>query len=187
MKRNFKRKCFFIHFSSQIKYIAMSILPALITSLFCIYFLMKTSELTLQAERVKLSIITSTLNANIEGLETTQNPEETIRKIEKIKQEVSSLNKILDITYYNTFNEWRKTKTRLLTGLFFILILVGIIALLYSHRIAGPIKRIKYCVEMFTEGKDTSYVHVRGYDEFKELAESLEKLRRYLKTKNILK
>ncbi len=75
----------------------------------------------------------------------------------------------------------------MLYGLFFILLFVGAISLLYSHRIAGPIIRLKNYIALFSEGKDVPNIQIRHYDEFKELADSLEKLRNNLKSKGVLK
>lgn len=182
-----KRKKYFIHPSSQLKYIFMSVLPALVTSLFCVYFLIRTGELTLRAEKAKLSVQVTSFNSTIQDLKTAQYPPEIIDKIQKLKKELVTLNNVLSITYFDTINEWSKTKALIFVGLFFILIIVAAISLLYSHRIAGPILRLKNYIEMFAEGKDVSNIQIRHYDEFREVADSLEKLRNKLKAQGVLK
>lgn len=183
----FQRKKYFIHPSSQLKYIAMSVLPALVTSIFCVYFLIRAGELALQAERAKLSVEITSFNATIQDLKTAQYPKEVIDKIQRLKKELISLNNILSVTYFDTMNEWNRTKFLIFVGLFFILLIVSTISLLYSHRIAGPIIRLKSYIDMFSEGKDVPNIQIRHYNEFKELADSLEKLRANLKSKGVLK
>lgn len=187
MKVGFQRKKYFIHPSSQLKYIAMSVLPALVTSVFCVYFLIRTGELALQAERAKLGVEITSFNATIQELKTAQYPPEVVDKVQKLKKELISLNNILSVSYFDTLTEWNKTKVLIFVSLFFILVIVGTISLLYSHRIAGPIIRLKTYIDMFSEGKDVPNIQIRHYDEFKELADSLEKLRSNLKSKGILK
>lgn len=187
MNTGFQRRKYFIHPSSQLKYIAMSVLPALLTSVFCIYFLVRTGELALQAERAKLSVEITSFNSTIQELKTEQYPKPVIDKIQKLKKELISLNNILSVSYFDTLTEWNKTKALMFVGLFFILIFVGAISLLYSHRIAGPIVRLKNYIDLFSEGKDVPNIQIRHYDEFKELADSLENLRSSLKSKGILK
>lgn len=70
--------------------------------------------------------------------------------------------------------------------LFFVLLLVGLLSLLYSHRIAGPLFRIISCVDMLVEGKDIPPIRLRDNDQFKDLAESLDKLRIHLKDAGLL-
>lgn len=187
MKISFQRKKYFIHPSSQIKYILMSVLPMLVTSLFCVYFLIRTGELTLKAEKAKLSVQVTSFNSTIQELKAGQYPPEVVEKIQRLKKELISLNNILSVTYFDTLNEWSKTKALIFVGLFFVFLIVGSISLLYSHRIAGPILRLKTYIDMFSEGKDVPNIQIRHYDEFKEVADSLEKLRENLKAKGLLK
>ena len=57
---------------------------------------------------------------------------------------------------------------------------------MFSHRIAGPLYRIRTCVDMLAEGKNMAPIRLRKRDEFKELAASLENLRSALKDKGLL-
>lgn len=187
MKTDFQRKKYLVHPSSQFKYIAIGVLPAFVIGIFSLYLLLKTGEMTLQAERAKLSVEISSLNYTIQELQTEKYPPEIVEKIKGLKKELISLQNILKLTYYDTLKEWNKTKVLIFIGLFSVLIIVGIVSLLYSHRVAGPLVRLKTCIDTLSEGKDTSVIQVRRYDEFKELAESLEKLREGLKSKGMLK
>jgi len=48
--------------------------------------------------------------------------------------------------------------------------------LIYSHRIAGPVYRIKNTIDEALEGKSAGIIVLRRYDELKDLATSLNKL-----------
>ena len=62
-------------------------------------------------------------------------------------------------------------------GLVLFLVCVGILALLYSHRVAGPVYRIKRCMEMLADDQPVADVRLRRNDEFKELAEAFNRLK----------
>ena len=76
---------------------------------------------------------------------------------------------------------------QLLAVLCLSILCVGIISLIYSHSIAGPIYRLKKAIEALLEGKEISHIKLRPGDEFQDLADSLEKLRVILKNKGYLK
>ncbi|MDD5669131.1 MAG: hypothetical protein PHE58_03765 [Candidatus Omnitrophica bacterium] len=181
-----KRRHYFIHPSSQIKYIAMSILPAFIMSIFCTFFVIKSGEFALQKEKEKLFIELSTFNMTIQNLEKTGYDHNTIDKVIKLKKEIFAIQDILKTTYFDTLREWQRIKLVVLIVLPVGLGIVGLLSLFYSHRIAGPMYRLNKSLDMLAEGKDVSYFRFRGYDEFKELAESFERLRRKLKDKGVI-
>ncbi len=89
--------------------------------------------------------------------------------------------------YFGTLKLWAETKIVLFLFLAIAIFLVGFIALLFSHRIAGPIHRLRKLAEMLAEGKNVPPVKFRNYDEFKEVAAAFEKLRNSLKAKGMLK
>ena len=93
----------------------------------------------------------------------------------------------LNIQYYNLVEEWAKTRMKLMAVLFLVMLFVGIISLIYSHRIAGQIYRLKKSIEALQEGKEIGCIKLRPADEFQDLADSLEKLRVILKSKGCLK
>lgn len=182
-----RRKKYFIHPSFQIKYIVIALLPALITGIFCAYFLIKTGELTLQALKIKRSMFVASLNYVIEELTKQNQSPEIIAKIKKLKTEPHSPENILRKPYFDVIKGQEQIKISMLLGLFSLLILIAVICLIYSHRIAGPLIRLKKSIDMFCEGKITAAIHLRKDDEFKELADSVEKLRLVLESKGILK
>jgi len=187
MATGIKRKRYFIHPSSQLKYIEMAVLPALVLSLFCIYFLIKNGEMFLAREKTQLSVEVSYLNNTIQQLNRENYPPETINKIEVLKKRLSNLAYNLEKEYFGNLKLWVETKMALFIFLAIVIFSAGFIALLFSHRIAGPIYRLKKLAEMLAEGKDIPPVKFRNYDEFKEVAEAFEKLRKSLKAKGMLK
>jgi len=187
MATGIKRHKYFIHPSSQLKYIEMAVLPALILSLFCIYFLIKNGEIFLTKVRTQLSIEVSYFNDTIEHLNQENYPPETVNKMEVLKKRLSNLQYDLEREYFGTLKLWAETKIVLFLFLGIAIFLVGFIALLFSHRIAGPIYRLRKLAETLAEGKDIPPVKFRNYDEFKEVAAAFEKLRNSLKSKGMLK
>jgi methyl-accepting chemotaxis protein len=182
------RKKYFIHSSSQLKYIAMSILPAFLMSVFCTFFILKSGEYILEREKYKLFIEFSSFNQTIKSLDRDrQYTPEIKEKIRKLQGELRSVEDILTITYFDTIREWEKTKRTIFIVLPIVLFLLGVIALIYSHRFAGPVLRLRESLDMLAEGKDVSFFKFRSYDEFKELAASFERLRKSLKDKGVIK
>ena len=186
MGTKIKRKKFLIHPSSQLKYIALSVLPALIMTLFCTYFLVATGESILKTEKEQHFVEISSISQAIYNLETEGCPQGTAEELRRLMNELLPLQTILGTTHFNTFMKWKKTRFFIFAGFLSILVFIAIISLLSSHRIAGPILRMKKSVDMLCEGKDIAPIRLRSYDEFKDLAASLDKLRMRLKDKGFL-
>jgi hypothetical protein len=186
MGTKLKRKKFLIHPASQLKYIALSVLPALIMTLFCTYFLVATGESILKTEKEQHFVEISSISQALYNLETEGCPQGTAEELRRLMNELLPLQTILGTTHFNTFMKWKKTRFFIFAGLLSILVFIAIISLLSSHRIAGPILRMKKSVDMLCEGKDVAPIKLRSYDEFKDLAASLDKLRMKLKDKGFL-
>jgi HAMP domain-containing protein len=186
MRTKFKRRKYFVHPSSQFKYIAFSILPALIMSLACTYFLLKAGGLILQTQKEDHFVEISSITQAIYALETEGCPKDTVEELRRLINELLPMQTILAMTHFDTISKWEKTRLLIFAGLFSILLGVGILALFASHRIAGPLVRIRSCVDMLCEGRDIPPIKLRKHDEFQELAESLDKLRRRLKEGGLL-
>jgi hypothetical protein len=178
------RKKYFIHSSSQLKYIAMSVLPAFIMSIFCTFFVLKSGQYIIEREKYKLFIQISSFTQTINNLEMDQQyTPEVKEKIRKLQVELRSIEDILKITYLDTIKEWEKTKITIFIVLPLVLAILGFIALIYSHRVAGPLFRLRKSLDTLAEGKDVPSFKFRTYDEFKELSVSFERLRKSLKDK----
>jgi methyl-accepting chemotaxis protein len=187
MKKKYKRRKYFVHPLSQGTYIAFSIIPALLTSLFCTYLLVHSGELVLRTAHEKPLVPFYSIRQIILTLEKEHYTEETEQKVGKLKDELAALKNALEASYSETLTQWNRIIREISVMLILFLVLVAGIALLYSHRIAGPLFRINKCINLLSEGKDTGPIVLRKHDHFKELAESLENLRMNMKDKGLLK
>ena len=177
------RKKYFVNFSVQFKYIMMSVLPVLLMSLFCIYFIIQSGELLVEKQKSKIVEEFSSIDQTLKQMQTVNLPKDVNNQLEIFAKRISILQDKLNIQYYHLVEEWAKTRMQLLAVLCLGMLCVGIISLIYSHRIAGPIYRLKKAIEALQEGKEINHIKLRPGDEFQDLADSLEKLRVILKTK----
>ncbi|RLD18443.1 MAG: hypothetical protein DRI36_01385 [Caldiserica bacterium] len=60
-----------------------------------------------------------------------------------------------------------------------------ILAILFSHRVVGPVNRFTALVDRIKEGDYSIRIHLREHDEFKKLADSLNEL--FIKIENDFK
>jgi signal transduction histidine kinase len=56
-----------------------------------------------------------------------------------------------------------------------IIVVIGIIVIIFSHRIAGPIYNIEQKINRLAGGEDIESIRLRKGDEFKELAVAINK------------
>jgi hypothetical protein len=182
-----RRKHYFIHPSSQLKYIFLAIIPLAVMGLFCSYFLVQSGEYLFKIKeesvRSEIDLLRSDLNALTRHISSS----ESFKITNILQKRLIILQEVLKVVYYDAQEQWAKLKMMMVSAFSSVIIIVGILALLYSHRVAGPMFRIRHCLEMFAQGKDTSMVKLRSYDEFKEIAISLENLRKLLKEKGVIK
>ena len=181
------RKRYFVNFSIQFKYIMMSVLPVLLMSLFCIYFVIQSGELLVEKQKSKIVEEFSSIDNTIKQIQAVNLPKDVDKQLEIFSKRLNILQEELNIQYYNLVEEWDKTRMKLLAVLFLGIFFVGIMSLIYSHRIAGPIYRLKKSIEALQEGKEIGCIKLRPDDEFHDLADSLEKLRVILKSQGYLK
>ena len=149
------------------------------------YFLNLSGELIIgmQTDTVltELSIVEKTIRHL--GETSTKDMADGIRKLNDV---LDSFADAVLLVYLEAPQRWNQAKLLLFACLFGVLIGTALLALLYSHKIAGPLFRIRTCIDMLAEGKDPQHVRLRKNDEFKELAESLEILRMILKNRGFL-
>ena len=93
----------------------------------------------------------------------------------------------LAMSHFDTLAKWGKMKFIIVFSLLLILSCIAVLALLTSHKIAGPVLRIKRCLDWLAEGKDFPPLRLRKHDEFKDLAACVDNLRVSLKDKGLLK
>jgi hypothetical protein len=187
MGEKLKRKRRIVHPSSQLKYIALSILPALIMSLFCTFFLIISGELILRTDKDKIFAELSSITETINTLEQYEHAENTLEQLATLKHAFRSLEGLLKTAYLHTPEAWREARKLIFYVLSCVIGVTGLLSLLYSHRIAGAIHRIRRSIDMLADGKDMPPIRLRKHDEFRELAESVDRLRITLITKGYLK
>jgi len=182
-----KRRNYLVHPSSQFKYIAMTILPALIMTVTCAYFLLHSGEVFLAKQQCRIASEIASIDETISLLKTEVSFASAEEKVDVLKKRLIILRKNLEIEYANTVNKWALAKMVIFLSLTMVLLFSGIISLLFSHAIAGPLFRLRRSIDMLAQGKDIEPLNFRHSDEFRELASSFEKLRIFLKSKGILK
>ena len=69
----------------------------------------------------------------------------------------------------------------MLVSLAVTLVISSVITLIYSHRIAGPVYRMKKVIDEISKGNFDIDVRVRKEDEFKDLAEKIKEMTVQLK------
>ena len=176
VKKIYKRKKFIIHHLIQIRYILMSVLPALVISIFCVFFLVKSGENMILQSKLSLNKINENTQM-LNELEGQEQSEKGLKKILVLKSELLSFQRSMQKTYLSDFTEWKNICIQIFIGLFFVLFLVMILAIIYSHRIAGPIYRVKRYLDMMAESNNLPPpISFREYDEFKEIADSVNKV-----------
>jgi methyl-accepting chemotaxis protein len=147
---------------------------------------MHSGNLVLKAAKKKRFVSCYRIRQSILTLAEEGYTKNTAAKIAELNNELNSLKKILETTYVNSLMRWNETKRVIFIVLFGVLIFVGLLSIVYSHRIAGPLFRIRRCVDILAQGKDIPPIRLRKRDEFKGLADSLDKLRSTLKDKGLL-
>lgn len=83
--------------------------------------------------------------------------------------------------YYETqamppTSRWHLILPAVLVNNVVILISLGLMALWYSHKFAGPAYRIKEIISRSLAGENEMRIHLRDHDELKDLAEQINKL-----------
>ncbi len=172
-----RRRNYLINKSNQLTYVAFSVLPALVMTIFCVYFIFDNGELILKDSREKPMVPIYELQQSVGSLETDGCSPELVAEVQSIKSELVSLTKSLESGYEETIYRWNLTKRVLYLVMTSVLLCVGLWALIYSHRIAGPLYRIQKNIDEMARGEDIPPISLRKNDEFKDLAASLEKLR----------
>jgi nitrogen fixation/metabolism regulation signal transduction histidine kinase len=185
--KGYKRRRYLIHFSSQFKYITISVLPAFLISIFCINLIFSSGELifakekaTIMKKAVEVNII---VDQTLLWLQKENYAREVMEKTGGLLKELVMLENSIQSSYFRAIQQWAAFKSLILFGVMVALVFVAIMSIIYSHRVAGPMYRLQKYMDTLSEGKDIPEVRFRSYDEFKEVGEALEKLRRFLKQK----
>lgn len=179
-----RRRRYFINPKVQLKYIMMSIMPALIMVLLTTYFLVKSTEIKLYRQKEAALIGMSSLDLPLAQLRKVKDEAEISKNFEDAQKALLNLQAVMERKQVRDLKELSKSRNLIILALIAMLIMVGALALIYSHRIVGPLSRLKSCIDMLTDGKEVPPIRLRRDDEFKDLALSLEKLRKKLSREN---
>lgn len=74
---------------------------------------------------------------------------------------------------------------RLCIGFLFLLPVAAISAILVSHKIAGPLVRIKWALRQLIDGNYDIFIKLRKGDRLKDVADDINKLAGSLKRRNV--
>jgi len=176
MRKNIRRK-YLLHPSIQFKYMLTVSVPLLIIGIVSIWLIDNMSTYILQRDR---EYLLNQLNVLEKGAQ----------EIEKYTKKLPELN-ALRSNFLNIKNSYRHSVLINLSYLkkfkelfiFHILVLIAgglFISLIFSHRVVGPIYRLRQYIELLSRGEQIPQVKLRRYDEFKEVASSLDRLRESL-------
>ena len=117
------------------------------------------------------------MRQTLQVLEKEAHTKKTAPALDKLERELTALKRSMENTYSETLEGWSDIRFHMFVLLFCCLMLTGILALYFSHRVAGPLFRIGRCIDQYSRGKDSGPVRLRKRDQYKDLAASLEKLR----------
>lgn len=174
---NFRRRTYLINKSSQLTYVAFSVIPALVMTIFCVFFIFSNGELILRNSREEPIVAIYELQQSVTEFSNLSNNPEVINDLQEMQGKLVTLSHSLESSYEETTQRWNSTRQVLYLVMFSVLICVGLWAFIYSHRIAGPLYRIKKNIDELARGEDIPPVVLRKNDEFQELGASLEALR----------
>jgi methyl-accepting chemotaxis protein len=172
------RRKYFINPSVQLKYIVMSVAPALVMSIFCIHFLIDAGQQQLRNHQERISVTFDALQKDSSQLGKAETADQRIEDIQKIIKYLTLIQKDLEARDKEIVSNWKLTQNSIILIILLALFGVGAAALIFSHRIVGPIFRIKRYIDMLADGQDIPVVKIRKNDEFQDVADSLEKLRK---------
>jgi methyl-accepting chemotaxis protein len=173
-----KRRKYFINPSVQLKYIVMSVAPALVMSIFCIHFLINAGQEQLKSQKQRISVTFEALQKDSNRIEGKETPDQRIEDIKKLIRYLTVIQNDLEARDREIVNNWKLTQNSIILVLLLALFGVGAAALIFSHRIVGPIFRIKRYIDMLADGQEIPVVKIRKNDEFQDVAQSLERLRK---------
>ncbi|MFH1397896.1 MAG: hypothetical protein ABIH27_05035 [Candidatus Omnitrophota bacterium] len=175
-----RRKNYLINPKIQLTYIGMCVIPALATVILATYFLVKSTEIKLYRQQESFLVGISIVDSALFQLEKAKDEATVTKRLQEAKQGLIALQSAMKYKQNQSLQALSKNRDLIILDLIAILILVGFLSLIYSHRIAGPLFRIEKNIDMLAEGKPVPPISLRRGDEFKNLAAALEKLRKKL-------
>jgi HAMP domain-containing protein len=173
-----RRKRYIINWRFQIKYALWIIMPIIVLGLFSIIVGFRIGSQMVDNQKQQLMLQISTLEQSLRDLRAGVPDRITIHRIITNIKNLKILSQ--DLVAINTLELGRLSRMMVAV---IVVIVVGamVLGVFLTHRIAGPMFHLRRCIrEMIRDVTDLP-IKVRVTDEFKELAASLEELRRALR------
>ena len=169
--------------SVQLRYLGMSILPALVVGIFSLFLLLSGGQFLIFKAKGEASTQLSSLDNQIQLLAGRHMAEKTVSvdKLNELRKDILGSRLIINKTHQEIISEWQNMTLLMLAGMLAILLCVTVLSVLYSHRITGPLVRIRRIIEMMADKQPVPVVKLRKYDEFQDLAAALNRLSSTLK------
>lgn len=171
------RRRYFINPSIQLKYVFIVCLPLVIIGISSFLMVQEIGKISEQVNQERLLTELGIIEANLRMLDDIPAKEETVAML---KDELMDLKEHAKDHVLTSLMMWAKVKEVLLFEAFILILGGAALALLFSHRMVGPVYRMRKYMDMLANGQEIPPVRVRGYDEFKEMAASMEKFRVHL-------
>ena len=182
MATRHRRSHFFIHASSQSKVIALSVIPALLMAVYSLYvvYVGTWPVIVASVETPRVSVMEARAL-----LATYRSPEYAGAMtrgamLRQLDAQLADMDQQLADGHESMIAAWGAARLRITMALFAALFLVGTLSVLTSHRLVGPLTRIRNNLNSLAAGESIPPVHLRKHDEFKDLAAALEALRQRL-------
>ena len=186
MGQRWKRRRFFVNPSVQGVYVALSVIPAILATIFCTFTMIHSGETVLRGTKESPLIPVYNMRQTVENLEKVHYAGGTASEVNELKAELDTLKLFLEDGYRETLSRWNTVRLQIFCVMFWCVILIACLALVFSHRVAGPLYRLQKCIDQFVLGQDTGPIHLRKKDHYKQLASSIENLRKRLLKKGVL-
>ncbi len=186
-KRSFKNYLLDPRF--QLKWTGMIIAVAFVISAIMGVFLYRTtSEVTVQSHKVIAQgeglIKESQKNSDLVRMQITDSPElaETYAKSAKeLDDQIEAKHKQLLAQQQQTITQQNTMLTSLVAGLALLVLLIGILGIYFTHKVVGPIYKMKMLLRQVGDGKLNFHGKLRKGDElqdfFEVFAQMVEKLK----------
>jgi len=167
----------------QLRYLGMSILPALTIGVFSLFLLISAGQLLIFKAKGEMLTQLSALDNQVQLLASRHMAEKTIPadRLTDLRKDILGSRLAINKVHQEIISEWQNMMLLMVVGTLAILLCVTILSVLYSHRIAGPMVRIRRILEMMADKQPVPVVKLRKYDEFQDIAAALNRLNSTLK------
>jgi len=171
------RKRYIINWKFQLRYIVFMIFPMVFLGLFAVTIGFRVSFEMVNTQRQQLMVMISSLEESLKELQVysvnkiaVDKAVNTIRGLKNFSQDLISINSL----------QLKRVTNMVAFAMFVVIAGAVLLGIFFSHRIAGPIFRLKRCIRELGTNVLSTPIRVRHTDEFQDLASCLENLRQSL-------